>query len=83
MDTVAPVAPVITNVLDDVNPVQGSVTRQPTNDTTPGNHRYGGEETRSMYHQVDATTRILLGTAVADSTTGLWTLQITAPEQAD
>ncbi|HDC4434798.1 TPA: Ig-like domain repeat protein [Enterobacter cloacae] len=79
VDTVAPVAPVITNVLDDVNPVQGSVAHgKPTNDTTPeitGTAEKGS--TVNVYHQVDATTRILLGTAVADSTTGLWTLQIT------
>ncbi|WP_336243126.1 Ig-like domain-containing protein [Enterobacter cloacae] len=79
VDTVAPVAPVITNVLDDVNPVQGSVVHgKPTNDTTPeitGTAEKGS--TVNVYHQVDATTRILLGTAVADSTTGLWTLQIT------
>ncbi|HAS1097867.1 TPA: hypothetical protein I3789_004438, partial [Enterobacter cloacae] len=79
VDTVAPVAPVITNVLDDVNPVQGSVAHgKPTNDTTPeitGTAEKGS--TVNVYHQVDATTRILLGTTVADSTTGLWTLQIT------
>ena len=79
VDTVAPVAPVITNVLDDVNPVQGSVAHgKPTNDTTPeitGTAEKGS--TVNVYHQVDATTRILLGTAVADSTTGQWTLQIT------
>jgi hypothetical protein len=78
VDTVAPVAPVITNVLDDVNPVQGSVAHgKPTNDTTPeitGTAEKGS--TVNVYHQVDATTRILLGTAVADSTTGQWTLQI-------
>ncbi|WP_320730817.1 Ig-like domain-containing protein [Enterobacter sichuanensis] len=78
VDTVAPVAPVITNVLDDVNPVQGSVAHgKPTNDTTPeitGTAEKGS--TVNVYHQVDATTRILLGTAVADSTTGHWTLQI-------
>ncbi|KLQ40926.1 hypothetical protein ABR32_07450 [Enterobacter cloacae subsp. dissolvens] len=79
VDTVAPVAPVITDVLDDVNPVQGSVAHgKPTNDTTPeitGTAEKGS--TVNVYHQVDATTRILLGTAVADSTTGQWTLQIT------
>ncbi|MBT1836823.1 Ig-like domain repeat protein [Enterobacter cloacae] len=79
VDTVAPVAPVITNVLDDVNPVQGSVAHgKPTNDTTPeitGTAEKGS--TVNVYNQVDATTRILLGTAVADSTTGQWTLQIT------
>ena len=79
VDTVAPVAPVITNVLDDVNPVQGSVAHgKPTNDTMPeitGTAEKGS--TVNVYHQVDATTRILLGTAVADSTTGLWTLQLT------
>ena len=78
VDTVAPVAPVITNVLDDVDPVQGSVAHgKPTNDTTPeitGTAEKGS--TVNVYHQVDATTRILLGTAVADSTTGQWTLQI-------
>ena len=78
VDTVAPVAPVITNVLDDVNPIQGSVAHgKPTNDTTPeitGTAEKGS--TVNVYHQVDATTRILLGTAVADSTTGQWTLQI-------
>jgi len=78
VDTVAPVAPVITDVLDDVNPVQGSVAHgKPTNDTTPeitGTAEKGS--TVNVYHQVDATTRILLGTAVADSTTGQWTLQI-------
>ena len=79
VDTVAPVAPAITDVLDDVNPVQGSVAHgKPTNDTTPeitGTAEKGS--TVNVYHQVDATTRILLGTAVADSTTGQWTLQIT------
>ena len=78
VDTVAPVAPVITNVLDDVDPIQGSVAHgKPTNDTTPeitGTAEKGS--TVNVYHQVDATTRILLGTAVADSTTGQWTLQI-------
>ncbi|MEI9855708.1 Ig-like domain-containing protein [Enterobacter mori] len=78
VDTVAPVAPVITNVLDDVDPVQGSVAHgKPTNDTTPeitGTAEKGS--TVNVYHQVDATTSILLGTAVADSTTGQWTLQI-------
>jgi len=78
VDTVAPVAPVITDVLDDVNPVQGSVAHgKPTNDTMPeitGTAEKGS--TVNVYHQVDATTRILLGTAVADSTTGQWTLQI-------
>ncbi|MCE1605529.1 Ig-like domain-containing protein [Enterobacter hormaechei] len=78
VDTVAPVAPAITDVLDDVNPVQGSVAHgKPTNDTTPeitGTAEKGS--TVNVYHQVDATTRILLGTAVADSTTGQWTLQI-------
>ncbi|EOG9683469.1 Ig-like domain-containing protein [Enterobacter hormaechei] len=79
VDTVAPVAPAITDVLDDVNPVQGSVAHgKPTNDTTPeitGTAEKGS--TVNVYHQVDATTRILLGTAVADSTTGQWTPQIT------
>ncbi|WP_409242862.1 Ig-like domain-containing protein [Enterobacter hormaechei] len=79
VDTVAPVAPAITDVLDDVNPVQGFVAHgKPTNDTTPeitGTAEKGS--TVNVYHQVDATTRILLGTAVADSTTGQWTLQIT------
>ncbi|WP_115460464.1 Ig-like domain-containing protein, partial [Enterobacillus tribolii] len=78
IDTVAPNAPSITDVQDNVEPVQGQVANgKATNDATPeisGTAEKGS--TVNVYHQVDADNRVLLGTAVADATTGQWVLQI-------
>ncbi|HCT5583957.1 TPA: BapA prefix-like domain-containing protein [Enterobacter kobei] len=68
VDTLAPAAPVISSVIDDVGSVTGSVTG-PTNDTRP---------TLSGTAEANATVRIydgitLVGTVTADAS-GNWTL---------
>ncbi|MGL5525161.1 MAG: Ig-like domain-containing protein, partial [Aeromonas veronii] len=69
-------APVITNVVDNVAPIVGTVANgASTNDRTPdisGTAERGS--TVNVYHQVDANTRILVGTTIASLDSGVWTL---------
>ena len=75
IDTVAPVAPQITDVQDNSLPVLGTVVSGgQTNDVTP--EIKGSAEANStveIYNQVDADNRVLLGSAIADSN-GQWTM---------
>ncbi|WP_125828858.1 Ig-like domain-containing protein, partial [Serratia oryzae] len=78
IDTRAPVAPSITDVVDNTLPVLGTVSSgHATNDTTP--EIKGTAEANStvqIYNQIDASNRVLLGTALA-SNNGEWVLVLT------
>jgi len=78
IDTRAPVAPSITDVVDNTLPVLGTVSSgHATNDTTP--EIKGTAEANStvqIYNQIDASNRVLLGTALAGNN-GEWVLVLT------
>ncbi|WP_197091854.1 Ig-like domain-containing protein, partial [Serratia oryzae] len=78
IDTRAPVAPSITDVVDNTLPVLGTVSSgHATNDTTP--EIKGTAEANStvqIYNQIDASNRVLLGTALAGDN-GEWVLVLT------
>ncbi|WP_337265206.1 Ig-like domain-containing protein, partial [Serratia sp. MMO-151] len=78
IDTVAPGAPNITDVVDNTLPVLGTVlSGHATNDTTPEIKGTAEKDsTVQIYNQIDATNRVLLGTALAD-TNGQWVLILT------
>uniref|UniRef100_A0A182SNY7 Bacterial Ig-like domain-containing protein n=1 Tax=Anopheles maculatus TaxID=74869 RepID=A0A182SNY7_9DIPT len=78
IDTVEPAAPKITDVVDNTLPVLGTVTNgHATNDTTPEIKGTAEKDsTVQIYNQIDATNRVLLGTALADSN-GQWVLTLT------
>ncbi|QLA69550.1 BapA prefix-like domain-containing protein [Enterobacter pasteurii] len=75
VDTAAPVAPVITQAIDDVGTVTGAIgAGQATNDTQP--RLVGTSEPLATVNIYEGTT--LVGTGTADAN-GNWTVDITAP----